>query len=244
MKALLIDDDCSLGNNLCRLLEKHHIKCDYCSNSSLALSMLDSLDYNIILLDLCLPDIHGNKIISYIRNHKHVKIKSLPILVLSSACSISDKVTSLSLGADDYISKPFSVRELVTRISTIVRRCLGHPHHIIQTGSLSVNINSKKVYIKNHLIRLTGKEYELIELLILKLGTSMNKDTIVGYLYVNHTPPGLKVIDVLICKIRRKFSCFDSRDYIITDWGIGYMMSSFPIDSDNLIPDYFNPHSS
>ena len=178
-------------------------------------------DYDIILLDLNLPDMSGFEVL---RSLRVSKVKT-PILILSGVASIEHKVKGLGYGADDYMTKPFHKSELIARIHAIVRRSQGHAQSIVQTGDLIVNVDAKTVHIKQIRVNLTGKEYRMLELLSLRRGTTITKEMFLSQLYVGMDEPEIKIIDVFVCKLRKKLaSASNGKDYIETVWGRGYAL--------------------
>jgi two-component system cell cycle response regulator CtrA len=178
-------------------------------------------DYDIILLDLGLPDISGYEVVRALRVSK---VKT-PILILSSSGGVDDKVRGLGFGADDYLVKPFHKDELVARIHAIVRRSKGHAQSIIQTGSLIVNLDTKRVEVDGVRVHLTSKEYQMLELLSLRKGTTLTKEMFLNHLFGGVDEPELKIIDVFICKLRKKLATANTgQHYIETVWGRGYVL--------------------
>jgi two-component system cell cycle response regulator CtrA len=148
-----------------------------------------------------------------------------PILILSGLAGIEDKVRGLGFGADDYMTKPFHKDELVARIHAIVRRSKGHAQSVVQTGDLTVNLDTKMVEVGGSRVHLTGKEYQMLELLSLRKGTTLTKEMFLNNLYGGMDEPEIKIIDVFICKLRKKLaSASDGKDYIETVWGRGYVL--------------------
>jgi two-component system cell cycle response regulator CtrA len=148
-----------------------------------------------------------------------------PILILSGLAGIGNKVSGLGYGADDYMTKPFHKDELVARIHAIVRRSKGHAQSVVITGDLSVNLDTKTVEISGARVRLTGKEYQMLELLSLRKGTTLTKEMFLNNLYGGMDEPEIKIIDVFICKLRKKLAIASSgKDYIETVWGRGYVL--------------------
>jgi two-component system, cell cycle response regulator CtrA len=168
-----------------------------------------------------LPDTSGFEVLRTLRVSK---VKT-PILILSGLAGIDDKVSGLGYGADDYMTKPFHKDELVARIHAIVRRSKGHAQSVIQTGDLVVNLDSKTVEVDGANVHLTGKEYQMLELLSLRKGTTLTKEMFLNHLYGGMDEPGGKIIDVFICKLRKKLAnASDGKDYIETAWGRGYVL--------------------
>ena len=148
-----------------------------------------------------------------------------PILILSGLAGIEDKVRGLGFGADDYLTKPFHKDELVARIHAIVRRSKGHAESVIATGNLKVNLDTKTVEVNDQRVHLTGKEYQMLELLSLRKGTTLTKEMFLNHLYGGMDEPELKIIDVFICKLRKKLAAAtDGNHYIETVWGRGYVL--------------------
>ena len=182
-------------------------------------------DYDIILLDLNLPDISGFDVLRALRA---AKIET-PILILSGLGGIEDKVKGFGHGADDYLTKPFHKDELVARIHAIVRRSRGHAQSVIVTGDLVVNLYRKTVEIDGSPVRLTGKEYQMLELLSLRKGMTLTKEMFLNHLYGGMDEPELKIIDVFICKLRKKLASASAGcNYIETVWGRGYLLRESP----------------
>jgi two-component system, cell cycle response regulator CtrA len=159
-----------------------------------------------------------------LRSLRVAKVKT-PILILSGLAGIEDKVKGLGFGADDYLTKPFHKDELVARIHAIVRRSKGHAQSVITTGDLIVNLDQKTVEVAGSRVHLTGKEYQMLELLSLRKGTTLTKEMFLNHLYGGMDEPELKIIDVFICKLRKKLAnASGGQNYIETVWGRGYVL--------------------
>ncbi len=178
-------------------------------------------DYDIVLLDLNLPDMSGYDVLRSLRSAK----VHTPILILSGLAGIEDKVRGLGLGADDYLSKPFHKVELIARIHALVRRSKGHADSVIATGDLIVNLETRNAEHYGQKLHLTGKEYQMLELLALRKGSTLTKEMFLNHLYGDLDEPDAKIIDVFICKIRKKLiNASGGQDYIETIWGRGYAL--------------------
>jgi two-component system cell cycle response regulator CtrA len=143
-----------------------------------------------------------------------------PILVVSHDPSIETKVKSLSAGADDYLTKPFHKDEFIARLQVAIRRSRGHAHRIVRAGDLALDINAKSVTVAGEPVHLSGKEYQVLELLAFRKGTVISKDNILDHLYGGMDEPEIKIIDVFICKLRKKIGLHR----IETVWGRGYLI--------------------
>ncbi|KQU18380.1 two-component system response regulator [Methylobacterium sp. Leaf94] len=216
MRVLLIEDDASVAQSIELMLKSESFNTYTTDLGEEGIDLGKLYDYDIILLDLTLPDISGYEVL---RTLRAAKIKT-PILIL-----IEDKVKGLGFGADDYLTKPFHKDELVARIHAIVRRSKGHAQSVITTDDLVVNLDEKTAFVAGNRINLTGKEYGLLELLALRKGTTLTKEMILNHLYGGMDEPELKIIDVFICKLRRKLAnASGGKNYIETVWGRGYAL--------------------
>ncbi|MGD9649896.1 MAG: response regulator transcription factor CtrA, partial [Dongiaceae bacterium] len=178
-------------------------------------------DYDIIILDLMLPDIDGYEVL---RRLRAAKVRT-PILILSGLAELDNKLKGFGFGADDYLTKPFDKRELVARVQTIVRRSKGHAESIIRTGKLVVNLDSRTVEVESKPVHLTGKEYSILELLSLRKGSTLTKEQFLNHLYGGMDEPEQKIIDVFVCKLRKKLEvAAGGINYIETVWGRGYVL--------------------
>lgn len=186
-------------------------------------------DYDIIILDLMLPDMDGFEVLRRLRASK----VETPVLILSGLTEPDNKVKGFGTGADDYLTKPFNKEELVARIHAIVRRSKGHAESIIRTGKLAVNLDARTVEAESKPVHLTGKEYGILELLSLRKGTTLTKEMFLNHLYNGMDEPELKIIDVFVCKLRKKLSnATDNENYIHTVWGRGYVLRDPEGDED------------
>jgi two-component system cell cycle response regulator CtrA len=221
MRVLLIEDDNSTAQSIELMLKSESFNV-YTTDLGAEGSDLGKLyDYEIILLDLNLPDMSGFEVL---RTLRVAKIKT-PILILSGIGGIEDKVKGLGFGADDYMTKPFHKDELVARIHAIVRRSQGHAQSVVQTGDLTVNLDKKTVEIDGARVHLTGKEYQILELLCLRKGTTLTKEMFLNQLYGGMDEPEIKIIDVFMCKLRKKLAnASDGKNYVETVWGRGYVL--------------------
>lgn len=221
MRILLIEDDSATSRTLQSMLKNEGFVCDTTDLGEDGLEIGKLYEYDIIILDLMLPDMNGYEVLKRLRA---ANVKT-PILILSGLKETDDKVKGLGFGADDYITKPFNKVELLARIHAIIRRSCGHSDSIIRTGRLSLNLQQRTVAIDDEIIHLTGKEYAILELLSLRKGTTLTKEMFLNHLYGGMDEPELKIIDVFICKLRRKLAeAMDGIDCIQTVWGRGYVL--------------------
>lgn len=216
MRVLLIEDDSAIAQSIELMLKSESFNVYTTDLGEEGIDLGKLYDYDIILLDLNLPDMSGYEVLRTLRLSK---VKT-PILILSGMAGIEDKVRGLGFGADDYMTKPFHKDELIARIHAIVRRSKGHAQSVITTGDLIVNLDAKTVEVSGQRVHLTGKEYQMLELLSLRKGTTLTKEMFLNHLYGGMDEPELKIIDVFICKLRKKLDAVSgSQSYIETVWG-------------------------
>jgi len=221
MRILLIEDDKATAQSIELMLKSESFNIYTTDLGEEGVDLGKLYDYDIILLDLNLPDMSGYEVL---RSLRLLKVKT-PILILSGMGGTEDKVRGFGFGADDYLTKPFHKDELIARIHAIVRRSKGHAQSVIATGDLVVNLDAKTVEIAGHPVHLTGKEYQMLELLSLRKGTTLTKEMFLNHLYGGMDEPELKIIDVFICKLRKKLDAVaGGQDYIETVWGRGYVL--------------------
>jgi two-component system cell cycle response regulator CtrA len=227
MRILLIEDDSATAKSLDALLKAEGFICDTTDLGEDGLEIGKLYEYDLIILDLMLPDIDGFEVLRRLRA-AHVKT---PILVLSGLSDIEDKVKGFGFGADDYLTKPFSKMELIARIHAVVRRSCGHSDSLIKTGRLTVNLQNRTASVEGATINLTSKEYAILELLSLRKGCTLTKEMFLNHLYGGMDEPELKIIDVFICKLRRKLAeAIGHDDFIETVWGRGYVLRDLPLE--------------
>ena len=221
MRVLLVEDDYAVSQNIEAMLKKEGMVVDATDLGEDGLDIAKIYDYDIIILDLMLPDMNGYEVL---KNLRSAKIKT-PVLILSGLSEPDKKVKGLGYGADDYLTKPFDKDELLARIQAIVRRSRGHSDSVIKTGDVEVNIDTKTVTVKGKPLHLTGKEFGIMHLLSLRKGATLNKDQFLNHLYDGIDEPELKIIDVFICKLRKKLlKASGGKNYIETVWGRGYVL--------------------
>jgi two-component system cell cycle response regulator CtrA len=221
MRVLLVEDDSATAKSIELMLRSEGYVIDATGLGEDGLEIGKLYDYDIIVLDLMLPDMDGYEVL---RRLRAARVKT-PILILSGLTEMDNKLKGLGFGADDYLTKPFDKRELTARIQAIVRRAKGHSHSVIRTGRLTVNLDTRSVEADGRPVHLTGKEYGILELLSLRKGTTLTKEMFLNHLYGGIDEPELKIIDVFVCKLRKKLAAACAgENYIETVWGRGYVL--------------------
>jgi two-component system, cell cycle response regulator CtrA len=221
MRILLVEDDPTTSRSIELMLTHANLNV-YCTDMGEdGIDLAKLYDYDLILLDLNLPDMSGHEVLRQVRQAR----VETPILILSGADDTENKLKGFGFGADDYLTKPFHREELVARIHAIIRRSKGHSQSVIKTGRVAVNLDAKTVDVEGKAVHLTGKEYQMLELLSLRKGTTLTKEMFLNHLYGGMDEPELKIIDVFICKLRKKLAEATGGDnYIETVWGRGYVL--------------------
>lgn len=221
MRVLLVEDDLAMARSVEMMLNGEGFNVYATDMGEEGLDLGKIYDYDIIVLDLNLPDMHGYDVLKKLRSAKI----DTPILILSGMTESDDKVKGLVFGADDYLTKPFDKSELVARIHAVVRRSRGHAQSSIAIGDLEIDLDGKSVSVARQSVHLTGKEYGILELLALRKGTTLTKEMFLNHLYGGMDEPELKIIDVFVCKLRKKLATASGgNNFIETVWGRGYVL--------------------
>jgi len=220
-RILLVEDEPGLVLTLTDRLQSEGYYVDAVTDGDDAVLKAVKEPFDLVILDVMLPGKNGFDVCRELRQNG----LELPVLFLTARGEVTDKVVGLKLGGDDYLTKPFHREELVARIHAIIRRSKRHSQSVITTGTIAVNLDAKTVSADNKPVHLTGKEYQMLELLSLRKGTTLTKEMFLNHLYGGMDEPELKIIDVFICKLRKKLSQATGGDnFIETVWGRGYVL--------------------
>ena len=220
MRVLLVEDDETSARAVGLMLRAQGAIVDMTDTGEEALELVRHYDYDIVVLDLLLPDMEGYEVVRRMRAAR----METPVLILSGLTRPQAKVKGFGMGADDYITKPFDKEELIARIQAVIRRSKGYSQPILKVGSVELNLDSREVTADGKIVHLTGKEYAILELLVLRKGMVLTKEAFLNHLYGGIDEPEMKIIDVFICKLRKKLSVAGAGNLIGTVWGRGYMM--------------------
>jgi len=221
MRILLVEDDPTTARSIELMLSHANFNVYLTDMGEEGVDLAKLYDYDLILLDLDLPDMSGMEVLRQIRLSR----VDTPILILTGSDDTEMKLRGFGFGADDYMTKPFNREELVARIQAIIRRSKGHSQAVIRTGRMVVNIDARSVEVDGRAVNLTGKEYQILELLSLRKGTTLTKEMFLNHLYGGMDEPELKIIDVFICKLRKKLGeAMGGENHIETVWGRGYVL--------------------
>jgi two-component system cell cycle response regulator CtrA len=221
MHILIVEDDPIVADVLGMTLEEAGHFQSTAHNIETALAELKLNTIDAVLLDLNLPDGDGTRLARLIRkNHM-----PLPILVVSGNASTDDKIAALGAGADGYLTKPFDRFELLANLDAIIRRTHGHSSATVLVGNLEVDLNRHLALVEGEALPLTGKEFRIVEFLALRKGSVLSKTAFLSHLYGGMDEPEPKIIDVFVCKLRRKLEVAGARGVSIdTVWGQGYIL--------------------
>jgi len=228
MRVLLVEDDLASARGMSLMLKAGGMVVDLADTGEEACELVRHYDYDIVVLDLMLPDMEGYEVV---RRMRAARIET-PVLILSGLSRPQAKVKGLGMGADDFISKPFDKAELLARMQAVVRRSKGFSQPMLRVGALQLNLDSREVLVSGTPVHLTGKEYAILELLVLRKGMVLTKEAFLNHLYGGMDEPEMKIIDVFICKLRKKLAQAGASSLIGTVWGRGYMMRD-PTDEQN-----------
>lgn len=220
MRVLLVDNDAQAVTVIQRALKASGAVLEHVETGEEAFQLAKRYDYDALIMDVMLQDTDGYEVI---RKLRWASI-SVPILVLSSLTRPQAKVKAFSLGADDFLARPFDESELAARIQALVRRSKGLSHSRITVGSIQLDMDSNIVTVEDKTVHLTEKEYRILELLFLRSGSIVTKESFLNHLYSGTDEPDIKIIDVFVCKLRRKLTQAGAGDVITTVWGRGYIV--------------------
>src|SRR5256885_2700537 len=200
MRVLLIEDDSAMARSIELMLRSEGFNVYTTDLGEEGIDLGKLYDYDIIVLDLQLPDMSGFEVLKTLRLAK----VQTPVLILSGNAIVEAKVKAVGFGADDYMTKPFHKDELVARIQAVVRRSKGHSQSVITTGNLTLNLDEKTAEANGARLHLTGKEYQMLELLCLRKGTTLTKEMFLNHLYGGVGEPEIKINYVFIFKLPEK----------------------------------------
>ena len=220
MRTLLVEDDAASASGIALMLRSIGAVVDMTDTGQEALELARHYDYDIVVLDLGLPDMEGYEVVRGMRLARN----ATPVLILSGQSAPQAKVKGLGVGADDYLSKPFDKSEFIARVHAVVRRSKGFSQPVLRVGDLQLDQDSRDVEIAGSPVQLTGKEFAILELLVLRRGMVLTKEAFLNHLYGGMDEPDMKIIDVFICKLRKKLAQAGAPHLIETVWGRGYMV--------------------
>ena len=228
MRVLIVDDEGLSNRALAYLLRSNGVIVDQIDRGEDAIELARHYDYDVVLTDFALPDMDGYDLV---RRMRAARIDT-PVIIQAEQVRPQARVKAFGIGADDFITKPCDHNELFARMQAIVRRSKGYSQPSLRCGILQLNLDSREVLVSGKPVHLTGKEYAILELLVLRKGMVLTKEVFLNHLYGGMDEPEMKIIDVFICKLRKKLADAGAANVIGTVWGRGYMVrdaSSHPM---------------
>lgn len=221
MRILIVEDEINVVKVMEMKLHSAGFTTFSTPSGEEAVEMAKLYDFDLIILDLNLPDISG---LIVLRNLRDAKVKT-PVLILSGDESVDKMLRCFGLGADDFLAKPYRGDELVARIRAVILRSNGHASPKVKVGDITIELETKRVTVADHEMVLTRREYQILELLVMRKGGTVTKEAFLNHLYGGQDEPGQKIIDVYVCKLRKKIAALTrAGEYIETVWGRGYTL--------------------
>lgn len=221
MRVLLIEDDPAMSEAIQKMLKAEDYIVDATDLGEDGLELGKIYEHDLVILDLMLPDIDGYRVLQRLRAAR----VTTPVLILSGLAEVDSKLKALGIGADDYLTKPFDRRELIARIGALVRRARGLADPIVSVGKMSIDLKGRTANAAEKIIPLSKREFSILELLTLRKGKVVSKETILDHLYGGMDEPDMKIVDVFVCKLRAKIAkACGGEHYIGTAWGSGYKL--------------------
>lgn len=217
MRILIVEDEADLASALQRALRGEGYACDVACDGHIGRHELASWDYDLVVLDLMLPGVDGRALLRELRTAKRT-----PVLVLTALDAITNKVELLDQGADDYVTKPFELEELLARVRALVRRGANEARPEIEVGELRVDLRAREVRRGDECLPLTPMEFSLVEYLVLHRGEVVARTTLYEHLYDAHEDTASNVLDVYVSNVRRKLG----KEFVRTRRGEGYIVDA------------------
>lgn len=230
MKILLIEDDAILADGLQHTLSNDGYQVSLANTAAQAEALLQAIEFQLLILDLGLPDMDGIELLRRLRKRKN----NVPVLVLTARDSINDRIDGIEQGADDYLTKPFELRELEVRINALNRRCYGSFNQKITIGDLVIDTNNHEILAGNQRLPLSEREYGLLEILFLQVGRVVCKDRIAQRLAENDEPLSDNAVEIYIHRLRKRLDPYQIT--IRTVRGLGYLLEVPAEDKSNATP--------
>lgn len=211
-----------------QVLQERGIRTEQASSAGETLEFLRLYDYDLVLMDLQLPDMPGYEAVRQMRAAEF----SLPVVLVAEAATPQAKVRCLDNGADDFVTTPCELDELLARMRAVVRRSQGHSNSTLRLGPVELSLDRREVRVHGQKLQISRREFAVLELLFLKQGVILNKTAFLNHLYCGMEEPEMKTIDVIICRLRKKLAAAGVPTLIDTVWGCGYILREpLPMDA-------------
>lgn len=220
MRILIAEDEVEIARALKFLLEKNKFTVDIVHNGNDAWNYVRQMDYNVVVLDIMMPEIDGLEVLRRMRSQK----MTVPVLLLTAKAEIEDRVTGLNAGADDYLPKPFAASELIARVKALSRRSMNYSDSILREGNISLDCNCYELSANGRSVRLNNKEYQLMELFMSNPRRIFSTDHMMEKIWGNDSDAGMDVVWTYIGFLRKKLRELDADVKIKTIRGAGYSL--------------------
>ena len=214
----MLEDDPKLASLVRKGLEAQGFTVDFCTHGDEAFTLAITRAYDALVLDIMVPGRDG---LSIVRNLRERRITT-PVVLITARSTLNERLEGLNLGADDYLTKPFYVDELIARLHAVARRASGHTLTLLQHGELSVNLVTREVRFADAAIALTTREFSLLTYLLRSPGQTFTRAQICEHVWNYHFDPGTNLVDVYVQRLRRKLSADEDHSPIETIRGVGY----------------------
>ncbi|MBX7258059.1 MAG: response regulator transcription factor [Candidatus Hydrogenedentes bacterium] len=224
MRVLIVEDEKQIAGFVKKGLEEQGFDIDVSHNGDEAYSLALERTYDVIVLDIMLPGRDGLSILKNLRAKKN----AVPVILLTARTELDERLEGLNLGADDYLTKPFFVEELIARIHAVIRRASGERLTVLQSGDLNVNLITREVRRGDRDIRLTAREFNLLEYLMRSPGRVYSRTQILEHIWGYDFDPNTNLVDVHIQRLRKKISPESAEALIETVRGVGYRFRGSP----------------
>ena len=220
MRVLIVETDGTASRSLVQLLRSNSVIVDQVETGEETLELSRHYDYDIVLLDMAPQDMDGYDVV---RRMRAARVET-PVIMQAALVRPQARVKAFGVGVDDFVTKPYDHAELFARMQAIIRRAKGYSQPSLRCGPLQLNLDSREVLVCGRPVHLTGKEYSILELLVMRKGMVLTKEVFLNHLYGGMDEPEMKIIDVFICKLRKKLAEAGAPHVIGTVWGRGYMV--------------------
>jgi DNA-binding response OmpR family regulator len=218
MKVLLVEDEKQIAGFVRKGLEEQGFAVEWVADGDHAYQLATTQQYDAIILDIMLPGRDGLSILKNLRQQRN----PVPVMLLTARTELDERVEGLNLGADDYLTKPFYVEELIARLHALVRRGAGERLSILQAEDLTVNLITREVKKGETPVRLTAREFNLLEYLMRSPGRVLTRTQILEHVWGYDFDPTTNLVDVHVQRLRKKISLDDKEQWIETVRGVGY----------------------
>lgn len=224
MKILVLEDDRKLAGLIRKGLEARGFVVDFCNHGDDAFALATTRAYDALVLDIMVPGRDGLSILRNLRE-RHV---TTPVVIVTARTALNERLEGLNLGADDYLTKPFYVDELIARLHAVTRRASGVPLTVLQNGNVTINLMTRETERDGVKVNLTAREFALLTYLLRTPGQTFTRPQICEHVWNYHFDPGTNLVDVYVQRLRRKLDDTDVRPLIETVRGVGYRARALP----------------